>query len=418
MSSKKYDDVSVFYDKSHNRYGAKITLEKGKPRKTVYGKTEEETLLKARKLLYGTRDEKFIVSKGMPLAELLKFNLERKDNAGKVGDAQYARTIYTIKQIEKFEISAKNVIDITEKDYQDFFNQLAKEYADTSIDKCYSEINQALKYAKKKKIIEDNTLEDIIKPKSKIAEKEIITLTTKQQKILTDYLFGLNLKKYKFKNVFLIQLYMGLRIGEALALKKSDIDLKHKKMHIQRTITQTRNNEYVLGKMPKTFAGNRILPIPDIIYNYVKEQVEISNNNMQNLLFVNNNKLVRHTCINDQLKRRLVNLGIYEPGMSPHSLRHTYATRCIESKMQPIVLSKLLGHSDIRVTLNTYVKIFNEYQTKVSKEVEEYYKNINLTKNGKEIDDIDDIDDEELEIEETKGAKIIPFPKIVNDYDR
>lgn len=416
MGSKKYDDVSVFYDKSHNRYGAKITLEKGKPRKTVYGKTEEETLLKARKLLYGTRDEKFIVSKGMPLSELLKFNLERRDNAGKVGDAQFVRTTYTIKQIEKYEIASKNIIDLTEKDYQDFFNKLAKEYADTSIDKCYSEINQALKYAKKKKIIQDNSLEDIIKPKSKIGEKEIITLTTSQQKILTDYLLGLTIKKYKYKNVFLIQLYMGLRIGEALALKKSDIDLKHKKIHIQRTITQNRDQEYVLGKMPKTFAGNRVLPIPDIIYDYVKEQVEISNNNMQNLLFVNGNNLVRHTCMNDQLKRRLINLGIYELGMTTHSLRHTYATRCIESGMQAIVLSKLLGHSDIRVTLNTYVKIFNEYQTKVSKELEKYYKDINLTQN--ELNYNDDIDYEELEIEETKGAKIIPFPKVINDYTR
>ena len=359
MSAKKYDDVSIYYDEPRKRYIAKITVEKGKPRKTVYGKTEEETLFNARKLLYGTRDEKFIVSKGMPLVELLKYNLERRDSAGKVGDAQYVRTTYIIKYVEKSEIGNKNIRDITEKDFQDFFNKISKKYADSSIGKYYTEINQALKYAKKKKIIEENVLEDILRPKSSKDEKEVIPLTTEEQKTLTEYLKSVPLSDYKHRNALLIQLYMGLRIGEALALEKNDIDLQKRTIHIQRTLTQNRKKEIIIGKVPKTSAGNRVLPIPDIIFDFVKEQLELSKGNRDDLLFVNDDKLVRHTCINDQLKRRLVKLGIYNEGITTHSLRHTYATRCIESGMQPIVLSKLLGHSDIRITLNTYVKIFN-----------------------------------------------------------
>lgn len=415
MSAKKYDDVSIYFDKNRNRYSAKVTIEKGKPRKTVYGKTEEEVLLKARQLMYASRDENFMQRKGVPLIDLIKTNFERKDEAGKVGDAQYNRTLNIINYMEKTEIGKKNVLEITEKNFQDFFNKLAEIYAESSIDKFYAEINQALKYAKRKKIIDYNLLEDIIKPKSKIPEKEIIPLTTKKQKILSDYLFSLTLEEYKYKNVLLIQLYMGLRIGEALGLKNEDIDLKNKTMHIQRTVTENRKKEVILGEMTKTEAGNRVLPIPNIIYEYVKEQVELSKSHKDNLLFVNNDKLVRHSSINDQLKRRLINLDIYEKGLSTHSLRHTYATRCIESGMQAIVLSKLLGHSDIRVTLNTYVKIFNEYQTKVARQVEDYYKDINLTKIVDIPFEIANIE----EIKEPKGAKIIQFPKrAVNDYTR
>lgn len=415
MGSKKYDDVKIHFDKTRNRYDAKITIEKGKPRKSIHGKTEEEVLLKARQLLYSARDENFITSKGMPLVELLKMNFERRDKAGKIGDAQYNRTIYVIKQVEESKIGSKNIVDITENDYQDFFNEIAIKYADSSIGKCYTEINQALKYAKRKKFIADNPLEDILKPKSKKPEKEVMALSTDQQKILSDYLFSLTIDDYKYKNVLLIQLYMGLRIGEALALKIEDIDLKNKTIHVQRTLTQNRKKEIVIGEMTKTAAGNRVLPIPDIIYDYVKEQVELSKNNRDNLLFVNGDKLVRHTSINDQLIRKLINLGIYEKGFSTHSLRHTYATRCIESGMQAIVLSKLLGHSDIRVTLNTYVKVFNEYQTKIAKEVENYYKDINLLQNKKESNTYDN----DYNDFETKGAKIIPFPKIaINDYNR
>lgn len=416
MSAKKYDDVSIYYDKSRNRYGAKITVEKGKPRVTVRGRTEEEVLLKARKLLYSTKEEKFITSKGMPLVDLIKTNFERRDNAGKIGDAQYNRIIYTIEMIEKSEIGSKNIKDISEQDFQDFFNNLSKKYSNSTMDKCYSEISQALRYARRKKIIEVSFLEDIIKPKSKKPQKDIKALTTKQQKVLSDYLCSLSIEEYQYKNVFLIQMYTGLRIGEVLALKETDIDLENKKIHIQRTLTENRARKKVIGKKTKTYSGDRIIPIPNIVYPYIKEQLEISKNNKDNLLFVNKDKLVRHTSMNDQLKRKLINLGIYENGFSTHSLRHTYATRCIESGMQAIVLSKLMGHADVRVTLNTYVKVFNEYQTRVAKEVEHYYKDIELTQ--EEINqDYSDINYEE---DNASERKIIQFPKrtIIDYYSR
>lgn len=243
MSSKKYDDVSVYFDKERNRYDIKVTIENGKKRKTVHGKTEEEAVLKARQLLYSTKDEDFMIYRGMPLIELVKYNFERRDEAGKIRDAQYNRTIYVIKQIENSKIGSKNVIDITEKEYQEFFNEIAKKYADSSLDKCYSEISQALKYAKRKKIIKENVLEDIIKPKSKISTKKIKALKIKEQKILTDYLLGLTVEDYEYKNVFLIQMYMGLRIGEVLTLKNNDIDLDRRTIHIQRTLTENRERK-------------------------------------------------------------------------------------------------------------------------------------------------------------------------------
>ena len=70
MGAKKYDDVSIYFDKSRNRYSAKVTLKKGEKRKTVYGKSEEEVLLKTRQLMYSTRDEEFMQKKGIALIEL------------------------------------------------------------------------------------------------------------------------------------------------------------------------------------------------------------------------------------------------------------------------------------------------------------------------------------------------------------
>lgn len=408
MSSDNYDDIKPYYDRNRDRYIVKVSVGKGKPRKSVYGKTEKEVVLKARKVLYSCRDENIIKSKGISLTELLKLNLERKDNAGKVGDSQYNRTLQIIKMVENSEIGFKNIQEITEKEYQDLFNKISKEYSDSSIDKLYTEINQGLKYAKRKKIISDNLLEDIIKSKSKIPTKKVLALTPSEQKILSDYLFGLTIDDYKYKNVLLIQLYMGLRIGETLALKTTDIDLKNKTIHIQRTLTEDRNQKRIIGEKTKTECGNRILPIPDIIYPYVKEQIEIGKTQKDNLLFTNGDNLVTHSSINSQLQRRLINLGIYKKGLSTHSLRHSYATRCAESHVPIKVLSKLLGHSDIRITLNKYIDVYEQYQLEAIKDVENYYKNIDIAP------------DETIEDEPPKiGARIIQFPRKVskNYYD-
>lgn len=58
--------------------------------------------------------------------------------------------------------------------------------------------------------------------------------------------------------------------------------------------------------------------------------------------------------------------------LSQHSLRHTYATRCIEGNMPPKVLQTLLGHADIRITLDTYSNVFESFQTENVAKVDSY----------------------------------------------
>ena len=62
-------------------------------------------------------------------------------------------------------------------------------------------------------------------------------------------------------------------------------------------------------------------------------------------------------------------LTLKTSNVNTHMLRHTFATRCIESGMTAVALSKLLGHSDIDTTLNTYTSVFNQFK---EKEVDKY----------------------------------------------
>ena len=94
-------------------------------------------------------------------------------------------------------------------------------------------------------------------------------------------------------------------------------------------------------------------------------------------------KDVKLVCLSDNLNARILerakNLGI--ENVSTHSLRHTYGTRCIESGMRAVALQRLMGHTDISVTLNTYTSIFNKYKEQELEKVNEYYLNNDIVLN-------------------------------------
>lgn len=104
---------------------------------------------------------------------------------------------------------------------------------------------------------------------------------------------AVSINEEKYKVCFLLEMYMGLRIGEALALQKQDIDFKNGYIKINKTLTKDKDANVKMNDSPKTFAGRRRIPILDIIKKELKEQVEISKNNKDNLLFLCDNDLVR-----------------------------------------------------------------------------------------------------------------------------
>lgn len=142
-----------------------------------------------------------------------------------------------------------------------------------------------------------------------------------------------------------------------------------------------------MGKKTKTYAGKRILPIPDFLYPYIVEQMNVANNqtnNEEKLLFKPlNQKYTKRENVNSELKR-ILEKYFNITDISTHSLRHTFGTRCIESGMAPVVVQKLMGHKDIGVTLNTYTSVFDKFKNQEIDKVNQYYLNENLiTDNSK-----------------------------------
>ena len=143
-----------------------------------------------------------------------------------------------------------------------------------------------------------------------------------------------------------------------------------------------------MGNKTKTYAGMRIVPIPEFILPYIIEQMKFSETqyyNDEKMLFKPNNaKYTRRANVNSEL-RRILKREFDITDISTHSLRHTFGTRCIESGMAPVVVQKLMGHTDVGVTLNTYTSVFDKFKEREIDKVNNYYMNENVIANNPKI---------------------------------
>lgn len=387
MAIKGSGEGTIFFNKQRKKWNAQYKeydVKTGtiKPRTKSFN-SEDEARKYLSTVMYQKENPLYIKHNGIPICEILKSNLKLKLETNQISSAQYGRVLKTINSLEKTALGKKNIDDITSEELQTYLNSL-KYLSNSMIEKAHQQLNQAFRTAMNKGYIIQNPMINVIRPKSDKENKIVRALTVEEQQNFTNWLLNKPLNECKYRNLFLIQMYMGLRVGEASALSTHDIDLKNKKMNIHRTLSTDANWNVIMGNKTKTYAGMRVLPISDFIYPYIVEQMQIANNQTNNdekLLFKpQNSKYVRRTTINNELQRILKKeFGITD--ISTHSLRHTFGTRCIESGMAPVVVQRLMGHKDIGVTLNTYTSVFDEFKAREIDKVNQYYLNENLISN-------------------------------------
>lgn len=388
MAQKGCSTGSVYFNKQRKNWIAQYydyDIKTGNiVRKTKTFKTEELAKKYLDTIMYQKENPLYIEHNGIPLCEILKQNLNLKYNTNQISPAQYGRTLHSIQQLEKFPLGNKNIDTIKPAELQEYLNSL-KHLSNSMIEKAYQQLNQAFTTAINKGYITQNPMINVIRPKSYKEDKVVRALTVEEQQKFTNLLIGKPINEFKYRNVFLIQMYTGLRIGEALALTTHDIDLQHKRINIHRTLTTDETGNIIMGNKTKTYSGKRILPIPDFLYPYIVEQMQIAEtqvNNKEKLLFKPyNSKYCRRTTINNELKR-IFKKEFNVTDISSHSLRHTFGTRCIESGVSPVVVQRLMGHKDISVTLNTYMSVFDKYKEREIDKVNQYYLNENLIGNN------------------------------------
>lgn len=154
-----------------------------------------------------------------------------------------------------------------------------------------------------------------------------------------------------YKIGILVCLYTGLRLGEICALRTSDIDFARKCIYVNQTVQRIKTNGQIQKTQlvisdPKTASSKREIPLCDFL-------LKLLLNHMPQTEYLLGKKPLEPRTYQYKLKQYFSTLSI--TGKHFHSLRHTFATNCIESGMDPKCLSEILGHADVNTTLNRYV---------------------------------------------------------------
>lgn len=305
---------------------------------------------------------------------------------GKVKDSTLERyesiyRLYILNSIlGKVKLSKLNVTTLQR--YYNFL--LEKGVPNSTLKSINTHLKPCLSEAEKQDYIPKNYAKLVDIPKSNNKTNATQVLTLNQQKI-----FVQNIKGHKLESLFLLALGTGLRLGEILGLKWSDIDFKNKLLTVNRSIRRVceidknlKKTYKIIETTPKTKNSYRTVPIPDDILIMLKkhkksQELEIIKAsdlyNHSDYVFCNQyGYLLDSKKPNRNLSSILKNLGI-EP-IKFHGLRKTYATRLFENNVQPKTVQALLGHSDIGITLNIYTEVMSEVKFDAVSKINDIFK--------------------------------------------
>ena len=360
--------------------------------KTFVGKNETEAFQKAlnEKLkLDQNGGIKIITKSNKTIVDLVGNVLKEDFKLGKIKQATFKRKTDTLKKLQKEKFTNIPITKVKRDDVIKYLESL-KSYSKSTIKQNYELICMAFGQASYENIITDNFMtgwKRVEKPKSEYKSHHRKSLTIEEQRKLVDYLNSVSYEQCPNKYLFLLLLTTGMRVGEALVLDyEKDIDLINGKIYIRKTQTKNISGKAIIGETAKTENGERTLTMTNISKQIIESAIKHKIENKNHLLFCKKDKTMHiENSINSNLKRIAIKLGIgiYEEenkkgqliqktDVHTHCLRGTFATRCAEAKIAPAVLKKILGHSDIKVTMQYYIDVDSEFESSENENVEKY----------------------------------------------
>lgn len=258
--------------------------------------------------------------------DYLRFEKKYSDNT----ISSYARDLNTANKYIKKEFN-----QLTKKDIQDYIQLLSKKKSASSVSRNISTLKSFYKFLELNKYIKINPLSTIINPKTKqklpkvLSEAEVNTL------------LDINLKNdFDYRNKAMLELMYssGLRVSELINLMVNDIDLNNSLVRI-------------FGKGSK----ERIIPLNDYATEALRNYIlyyrkNFFKNGENNYLFLNNHgkKMTRQGFF--KILQKIAKEKNIKSELSPHTLRHSFASHLLKHGADLRSIQELLGHSDISTT--------------------------------------------------------------------
>lgn len=262
--------------------------------------------------------------------------------------------------------------DVKPMHCQNVLNAMVDKYAGSSIQQCRITMCSMFYYAMLNGLIPVNPVNKMVKLPKPVVKKVRFLSMTEQERFLEVA------KKSSNYYQFLLVLQTGLRTGEMMGLKWQDIDFTNRRIHIRRTLEFRYGYQEFREGEPKSRSSVRTIPITQCVYDLLKEKEKqrktrvVCDIRYADFVFLNRKGApTKNSAYDTTLYKLCQKAGIQS--ISMHTLRHTYATRCIEAGMRPKTLQELLGHANIQVTMNLYVHNSEEEKVKEIKKFEEAF---------------------------------------------
>lgn len=265
-----------------------------------------------------------------------------------------------------------NKRQLHEKDVQDFtLLKLQEGLSQKTVKDILIVLKMIQKFGQKHEILP--MAEWSVKFPTEQKKNELEVLSIANQKKIMQYVKD----NFTFRNLGIyICLSTGMRIGEICALKWSDINLSTETISVNHTIERIyiieddkRHTELVIGT-PKTQNSMREIPISNELLKIIRPLKKVMNDNY--FILTNEAKPTEPRTYRNYYKQLLKDLDI--PDLKFHGLRHSFATRCIESQCDYKTVSVILGHANISTTLNLYVHPNIEQKKKCINKMFKYFK--------------------------------------------
>ncbi len=344
-------------------YQARFTNRSGK-RETIYDKKLSVLRRKLAAVQYEDADQTDDVSGDMTLDEWFDIWIDVcKRNCRNSSIATYTTYYKRLKKdLGCLKLSALNLITM-----QRCINSLS---SDNKRKTCKALLVDMLDKAVDSDLLVKNVARRLNTTITKEPRREKRVLTVGETEIFMEMA-----KDTRYYNLYVLALETGMRVGELCALQWSDIDLDRRKLDVKRTLL----NFYIDGKWildvhdTKTESGNRTIPLTSkAVYalkrqRAMKKEMELKGvpglEGFDDIVFFtrDNKPLNRHAVQKsmDYVIRNIRKNCEFER-FTPHTFRHTFATRAIERGMNPKTLQRILGHAKLQMTMDLYCHVTDD----------------------------------------------------------